>query len=156
MEARLVQLEDWEAASIAWTAFKAGPYGAVLSGDESHLRAMFTASLVPDSTIKIFGVFEGRKTCLALGCVEQFVQTDVIDGRLYARPYTYIRSVFSRQNTPRKALMDLLDVVVAWSKSRGHFAIRGNCRLEFPTRLARLYGFAPQSVVYEKELNYGQ
>lgn len=153
MVARAVTLEDWNTIAAAWREFQGGRYGGVIEDGEGILRPTFIMSLPPHSPVKVFGLFDDGR-CKAAGAVQEcFQPVPSEDGwSLTSRPYTFIRSVFSLPGTPRAAMRQLDKVVIEWAKSRGHVAIQGNCRLNFPERLAAMYGYYPQATIFGKRL----
>lgn len=157
MIARVITLDDWIGVKEAWAKFKAGPYAEVIDGGDNLVQQMFLASLMPGSPILMLGVFDNDPIpdCYALGSVQAFEEPVVsADGlRLEMEGYTYIRSVFSLMPASQsRYLFEMLQLVVDWAKARGHKSIRGNCRLEFPERLAKRYGFYPRHTTFYKRL----
>lgn len=154
--ARAVMLEDWAAVRSAWWRFKEGSHGKRLEGELPLIEALFVASLTP-ATIKMFAIFDRcaiAQKCYGFVIGQELHAYRVMNNGLemVLSPYCFIRSVFTLPGTPYYAVKALDDALVSWAKDRKHFKVEGACRVDFPARLARMYGYRPQSVMMGKSL----
>lgn len=152
MIAREVDIGDWTAVLRCWERFQDTKHGDKIEGGLALLKPLFLASLTGQQ-MKIFITITPGEEVLAVVSVQEFLMPRVENSiQLMMRPYCFIRAVFSLPGAPRKAVRLLDDVVTMWAKSRGHFMVSGNCRLDFPERLARIYGYAPSCLMFSKML----
>lgn len=153
--ARPVELEDWPAIQKVWEEFSQSKQArGKVDGSLPSLKNLFLLSLT-NPMVKVFALFDvGSEICGSVAiCQEVQQMTPSEDGlRMVLENNTFIRALFGLNGIPREEMKKLDEVMVSWGKSRAHKVISGNCRLNFPTRAAKFYGYEPMHLIMGKRI----
>lgn len=153
MICRKTELEDWAAVQACFQHLRNSRHALRLGGEEPILRAYFIHALT-DQRLFLPALFDEQGTVHGFSLMQDsLMPCPTADGTaMELNAHAFIRAIYVKAGVKQADAQLLDDLMTAWSMSKNHVFMCGNCRPDFPPRFAQRYGYEVSSVIVKKTL----